>query len=235
MASSSNAASGPTMRSTWSRSISSCAFVLAPAGLPPVSAMISSAVRPASLLPRCLRNSEIPCSIWMPPCASGPVLTVNSPILTGFAWPNAGNGRLAASAAAALPVNIPRRPVVSVIFQPSPSAMAYPVVGHASVEWYLSAEHGEDQLPIPVRRAFVMDVAIGQRIAMLRARVEFVAIRDRAAAQKVAEFLDHCRRRMGIVFRKAAIKFAPKPLREPMRGIVAIGNQRRAVQAGTGD
>src|ERR1700729_4027583 len=113
--------------------------------------------------------------------------------------------------------------------------MAYPVVGRASVEWYLSAEHGEDQLPIPVRRAFVMDVAVGQRIAMLRARVEFVLIRDRAAAQKVAEFLDHCRRRMGIVFRQAAINSPPKPLREPMRGIVAIGNQRRSVQAGTGD
>jgi hypothetical protein len=54
------AASGPTMKSTWSRSISSCAFVLAPAGLPPVSAMINSAVRPASLSPRCLRNSETP-------------------------------------------------------------------------------------------------------------------------------------------------------------------------------
>ena len=25
----------------------------------------------------------MPCSIWMPPCASGPVLTVSSPILNG--------------------------------------------------------------------------------------------------------------------------------------------------------
>jgi hypothetical protein len=74
-----------------------------------------------------------------------------------------------------------------------------------------------------------MDVAVGQRIAMLRAEVEFVTIRDRAAAQKVAQFLDHCRRRVGIVFRKTAIQFAAKPVRKPMRGIVAIRNQCRAM------
>jgi hypothetical protein len=34
---------------------------------------------------------------------------------------------------------------------------------------------------------------------------------------------------------KPAIQLAAKPLREAMRGIVAIGNQRRAMQAGTGD
>ncbi len=50
MARSSNAASGPTMTLTLSRSISSCALVLAPAGLPPVSAEMNSILRPASVL-----------------------------------------------------------------------------------------------------------------------------------------------------------------------------------------
>src|ERR1043165_2438400 len=88
--------------STLSRSISSCAFVLVPDGLPPVSATSSSALRPASLLSRCLRKSATPCSIWNPPCASGPVLTVRRPILTGGASAIAGIGRTVASAAAAL-------------------------------------------------------------------------------------------------------------------------------------
>jgi len=43
------AASGPTMASTLSRSISSCALVLVPAGLPPVSAEMNSTLRPAKV------------------------------------------------------------------------------------------------------------------------------------------------------------------------------------------
>ena len=80
-----------------------------------------------------------------------------------------------------------------------------------------------------------MDVPVGQRVPMLRARVEFVPIRDGAGIQEVAEFLDHRRWRVRIKFRKAAIQLAAKPLREPMRRIVAIGNQRRAMQTGTGN
>jgi hypothetical protein len=71
------------MTLTLSRSINSCALVLAPAGLPPVSAEMNSILRPASVLAFSLRNTEMPCSIWLPPWASGPVLTVNSPILKG--------------------------------------------------------------------------------------------------------------------------------------------------------
>src|SRR5229473_1434072 len=40
----------------------------------------------------------VPCSIWMPPAASGPVLTVRSPILTGLPWANAGAGIAIATA-----------------------------------------------------------------------------------------------------------------------------------------
>src|SRR6516162_6457284 len=116
MASSSNAASGPTMKSTWSRSISSCALVLVPAGLPPVSPTTSSALRPASLLPRCFRNRLIPCSIWMPPWASGPVFTVKSPILTGVSSAIAGSGRLAAKTAPAEPLSKVRRPTLTAIY-----------------------------------------------------------------------------------------------------------------------
>src|SRR5207244_6284501 len=42
----------------------------------------------------------VPCSIWMPPAASGPVFTVSRPILTGLFWAIAGNGRVAATAVA---------------------------------------------------------------------------------------------------------------------------------------
>src|SRR5438309_2330859 len=31
----------------------------------------------------------VPCSIWMPPAASGPVFTVSRPILTGLFWATA--------------------------------------------------------------------------------------------------------------------------------------------------
>ena len=51
---------------------------------------------PAIEWPASFRNKVVPCSIWMPPCASGPVLTVSRPIRIGFPWAIAGNGRLAA-------------------------------------------------------------------------------------------------------------------------------------------
>src|SRR6266516_5188365 len=83
MASSSNAANRPRMTLTLSRSISSWALVLAPAGLPPVSAEMNSILRPANVLLFSFSSVAMPCSIWMPPCASGPVFTVSRPILNG--------------------------------------------------------------------------------------------------------------------------------------------------------
>src|SRR5262245_41567938 len=47
----------------------------------------------------------MPCSIWMPPCASGPVLTVSRPSLNGAACAMAGIGKL--NAAAAAPAAVP--------------------------------------------------------------------------------------------------------------------------------
>src|SRR5262249_2121543 len=52
----------------------------------------------------------VPCSIWMPPLASGPVLTVSNPILTGFCCANAGTDHVVASA---LPTRNERRPILS--------------------------------------------------------------------------------------------------------------------------
>src|SRR5262245_39450932 len=83
MASASNAASGPMRTETFNRSTNSCVLVRAWAGLPPVSAVCSSTGRPASVLLRSLKNTVRPCSIWMPPEASGPVLTVRNPTRTG--------------------------------------------------------------------------------------------------------------------------------------------------------
>src|SRR5438067_6110301 len=81
------------MTCTLSRSTSSCVLVFAPAGLPPVSAMISSALRPAIMLLRSLRKSWMPCSICLPPAASGPVRTVRKPMRIGSpcAWTSSGN------------------------------------------------------------------------------------------------------------------------------------------------
>src|SRR5262249_17666540 len=101
--------------STWSRSTSSCVLVLVPAGLPPVSATTSSTLRPASMWFRSLRSRTVPCSIWMPPVASGPVFTVSRPMVTGLFWAMAGAGSVAASIAPVVPARNPRRPILVAI------------------------------------------------------------------------------------------------------------------------
>src|SRR5262249_40597231 len=101
--------------STWSRSTSSCVLVLVPAGLPPVSATTSSTLRPASMWFRSLRKRTVPCSIWMPPVASGPVFTVSRPMVTGLFWAMAGAGSVAASIAPVVPARNPRRLILVAI------------------------------------------------------------------------------------------------------------------------
>src|SRR5262245_10536208 len=56
----------------------------------------------------------MPCSIWMPPCASGPVLTVRSPMRTGLAWARAMRGRAPAAMAAPPARNIRRSRVTDI-------------------------------------------------------------------------------------------------------------------------
>src|ERR1044071_3973364 len=247
MARSSNAASGPKIMSTLSRSISSCAFVFVPAGLPPVSATSSSAGRPASLLPLCFRNTATPCSIWNPPWASGPVLTVSRPILTGRSSAIAGFGNLAANAAAAPPARIVRRRSFEVIgrslcvspAQLYPAAIGRPAKSRRPTSAVrlgrrdLSAEHREDQLPIPVGRALVVDIAVGQRVAVLGAGMDLVPVAHRAGCQQPGKLLDDVWSRIRIVLGEAAIQLAPKTSGEPMRRILAIRDQGRAVQAGS--
>src|SRR5712691_1847785 len=122
MASSSNAASGPRMTLTLSRSIASCALVFAPAGVPPVSAEISSTLRPAKALFFSFRKVRMPCSIWMPPWASGPVLTVSKPILNGAACASTMGAFNAArpTPAPASPFNTFRRCTVMVVSSSGP-------------------------------------------------------------------------------------------------------------------
>src|SRR6266581_6794106 len=101
--------------STWSRSTSSCVLVLVPAGLPPVSATTRSILRPASMWFRSLRKRTVPCSIWIPPAASGPVFTVSRPMCTGLDWLIAGAGSAAAAIAPAVPARNSRRPILVAI------------------------------------------------------------------------------------------------------------------------
>src|ERR1035437_8056465 len=135
------------MTLTLSRSTSSCALVLAPAGLPPVSAEMNSILRPASVLFFCFRNVAMPCSIWIPPCASGPVLTVSRPILNGAACAMAGVGNLnvASAAPAAVPaINLRRGDLRDIVFLPlSPRAGVHILSG--LVRAFLISQHGRIQ------------------------------------------------------------------------------------------
>src|SRR5437870_2708878 len=57
----------------------------------------------------------VPCSIWIPPAASGPVLTVSRPMRTGLGCAIAGNGKDAVTAAPAAPARNPRRLTLTAI------------------------------------------------------------------------------------------------------------------------
>src|SRR5215470_13690945 len=111
MASASKAASGPISTETFSRSTSSWVLVRACAGLPAVSAVCSSTGRPASVLLRSLKKTVRPCSIWMPPEASGPVLMVRNPTRIGPACAGAAGtlSTCVATPAASAPLMTLRR------------------------------------------------------------------------------------------------------------------------------
>src|ERR1700682_3367821 len=51
----------------------------------------------------------VPCSIWIPPAASGPVFTVSRPILTGLPCALAERGSVAAASAVPVPITNLRR------------------------------------------------------------------------------------------------------------------------------
>src|SRR5438552_12925762 len=62
----------------------------------------------------------VPCSIWMPPWASGPVFTVKRPMRTGLACALAGLGRVAAAARAVPARNVRRSSLAVIGFPPGP-------------------------------------------------------------------------------------------------------------------
>src|SRR5450759_4526995 len=135
------------MTLTLSRSTSSCVLVLAPAGWPPVSAEMNSILRPLSVLFFSFRNVTTPCSIWIPPCASGPVLTVSRPSLNGAACAMAGVGNLnvASAAPAAVPaINLRRVTLRDIVFLPlSPRVGLHILSG--LVRAFLISQHGRIQ------------------------------------------------------------------------------------------
>src|SRR5438034_11560515 len=65
----------------------------------------------------------VPCSIWMPPWASGPVFTVKRPMRTGFACALAGLGRVAAAASAVPARNVRRSSLAVIGFPLGPSLL----------------------------------------------------------------------------------------------------------------
>ena len=73
----------------------------------------------------------------------------------------------------------------------------------------LARKHSEDALPIAVGRALVVNVAIGQRIAVDRAAVHPVAIAHIwAALKRLRQRFDRRRRGEIVMLGKAAIDFA---------------------------
>src|SRR5262249_50294072 len=75
------------------------------------------------------------------------------------------------------------------------------------------SEHREDQLPVAVGAALVVDISVWQCIPVLGALVEFVAVRDRRVREDLAEFGDKGRRRMRVVLGEATIELAAKASR----------------------
>src|SRR3954468_13106827 len=142
MARASKVASGPMMTLTFSRSTSSWVRVFAIAGCPPVSATMRIALRPASMLLRCLRRRLIPSSICRPPAASGPVRTLRNPIRIGSLCAEALVERQAAAATAR------QKRAREIMARQTTRCLPPPEV--ASVEPLLSR-----RVPVPVERAAV--------------------------------------------------------------------------------
>src|SRR4029450_2854983 len=66
-----------------------------------------------------LRNRMVPCSIWSPPVASGPVFTVSRPMRTGLFCAIAGGGSGEARTAPGGPARNSRRPILVVAIEVS--------------------------------------------------------------------------------------------------------------------
>src|SRR5262245_44347829 len=170
--------------STWSRSTSSCVLVLVPAGLPPVSATTNSTLRPASMSFLSLTNRMVPCSIWIPPAASGPVFTVSRPMRTGLFCAMAGAGSVAASTAPVVRARNSRRPTlvvaIDVSFRSRLVALGQPehVLGDVIEDHLLrhrrdlvKAHFAPEPLDIEFLRVAIAAVGLQRDVACLEARL----------------------------------------------------------------
>jgi hypothetical protein len=68
-------------------------------------------------------------------------------------------------------------------------------------------QHGEDEFPVPGGGSFVVDIAVGQRVAVLCTWMHGETIAHAARFQDLLQFLHHRQRRVGVVLGEAAIKF----------------------------
>src|SRR5262249_34087575 len=68
----------------------------------------------------------------------------------------------------------------------------------ARVSRNLTTEHREDQLPVALRSFLVVDVAVGQRVAMLGAPMDCVGILHPARLKQRAQLVHHRQRRVRI-------------------------------------
>ena len=71
-------------------------------------------------------------------------------------------------------------------------------------------KHSKDDLPITVGRLLVIDVAVGQRVAVIGTFMNFVPIFDTARQEDTIESFDGRWRRVTILFTKTAINFASR-------------------------
>ena len=88
-----------------------------------------------------------------------------------------------------------------------PNLCAGPTDGSSGIRWDLPMQHGEDEFPVPRCCPFVVDIAIGQRVAVLRTWMHGESITYATRLQYFVQFLNHRQRRMGIVLGEATIKF----------------------------
>src|SRR5262245_19755048 len=139
----------------------------------------------------------VPCSIWIPPAASGPVFTVRSPIRTVLFCAIAGTGSVATSAAPVVPARNSRRPIlvvaIAVSFGSRSVALGQPEhVLRDVIEDHLlrdrrdlvEAHLAPEPLDVEFLRVAVAAVGLQRDVARLEARLgrqELGGVRLRAA------------------------------------------------------
>src|SRR5881296_1517996 len=138
---------------------------------------------------------------------------------------------IATTVAEPLPLRSYRRLAPFASIQSIGRALPPQPLGSPGVCRNLSVEHREDLLPVARRALRVEDVAVGQRVAVLGAFVDRVAIVDRARTQERLELLHHRQRGVGIHLGEPAIELAPEVLGQVVRRVGRVADEARTVQA----